>query len=95
MLTLFRIMTFEGWTDIMYETMVVYPLSWIYYLSFIFLTTFAFLNMVIGVVVNVLDEEHREAILKEEEEKHPLTLEDLDRKIELLMAMVEAKKHKE
>jgi voltage-gated sodium channel len=95
MLTLFRIMTFEGWTDIMYETMVVYPLSWIYYLSFIFLTTFAFLNMVIGIVVNVLDEEHREAILKEEEEKHPLTLEDLDRKIELLMAMVEAKKHKE
>jgi voltage-gated sodium channel len=96
MLTLFRIMTFEGWADIMYESMTVYPLSWIYYLSFIFLTTFAFLNMVIGIVVNVLDEEHRQARLKEEEEeKHPLTLEDLDRKIERLMEMIEAKKHKE
>lgn len=58
LLTLFRIMTFEDWTDVMYETQTVYPLSWIYYLSFIFFTAFAFLNMVIGIVVNVLDEEH-------------------------------------
>ncbi len=92
MLTLFRVMTFEGWTDLMYESMTVYPLSWIYYLSFIFLTTFAFLNMVIGIVVNVLDEEHREARLKEEAKKHPLTLEDLDRKLERLMEMIETKK---
>ena len=57
MLTLFRVMTFEDWTDVMYETMDVYSWSWIYYLTFIFLTTFAFLNMVIGIVVSVLDEE--------------------------------------
>jgi len=57
MLTLFRVMTFEDWTDVMYETMAVYPWSWLFYLSFIFLTTFAFLNMVIGIVVNVLEEE--------------------------------------
>jgi voltage-gated sodium channel len=59
MLTLFRIMTFEDWTDIMYETMAVYSLSWAFYLSFIFLSAFAFLNMIIGIVVNVLEEEHR------------------------------------
>lgn len=59
MLTLFRIMTFEDWTDVMYETMSVYPLSWAFYLSFIFLSAFAFLNMIIGIVVNVLEEEHQ------------------------------------
>ena len=58
MLTLFRVMTFEDWTDIQYETMDVYPMSWIFYLSFIFFTAFAFLNMVIGIVVNVMEEEH-------------------------------------
>ncbi len=58
MLTLFRVMTFEDWTDVMYETMTVFPLSWIYYLSFIFFTAFAFLNMVIGIVVNVLEKEN-------------------------------------
>jgi len=59
LLTLFRVMTFEDWTDVMYETMVVYPLSWSYYLSFIFFTAFAFLNMVIGIVVNVLEQERQ------------------------------------
>ncbi|WP_053980311.1 ion transporter [Marinagarivorans algicola] len=57
MLTLFRVMTFEDWTDVMYETQVSYPFSWVFYLSFIFFTAFAFLNMVIGIVVNVLEEE--------------------------------------
>jgi len=50
MLTLFKIMTFEDWTDIQYETMEVYPMSWMYYMSFLFLTAFAFLNMVIGML---------------------------------------------
>ena len=58
MLTLFRVMTFEDWTDVMYETMAVYPLSWLFYLSFIFFTAFAFLNMVIGIVVSVLEKEN-------------------------------------
>ncbi len=65
LLTLFRVMTFEDWTDVMYETMTVYPLSWAYYLSFIFFTAFAFLNMVIGIVVNVLDQEQAKAYEKE------------------------------
>lgn len=58
MLTLFRVATFEDWTDVMYETMAVHPLSWIFYLSFIFLTAFVFLNMMIGVVINVMQEAH-------------------------------------
>lgn len=66
MLTLFRVMTFEDWTDIQYETMEVYPFSWIFYMSFIFFTAFAFLNMVIGIVVNVMEEEHQAAREKKE-----------------------------
>ena len=57
MLTLFRVATFEDWTDIMYATMAVYPLSWIYYLTFIFLTAFVFLNMMIGSILEVMGEE--------------------------------------
>ncbi len=58
MLTLFRVATFEDWTDVMYETMEVYPLSWIFYLSFIFLVAFIFLNMMIGIVIQTLQSEH-------------------------------------
>lgn len=57
MLTLFRIATFEDWTDVMYATMEQYPLSWIYYLSFIFLAAFVFLNMMIGAILEVMGEE--------------------------------------
>ena len=58
MLTLFRVATFEDWTDVMYETMEVYPLSWLYYLTFIFIVAFVFLNMMIGIVLETLQKEH-------------------------------------
>ncbi|MFW6191449.1 MAG: ion transporter, partial [Thiohalospira sp.] len=58
MLTLFRIATFEDWADLMYETQEVYPLSWIYYVTFIFLAAFVFLNMVIGIILDVMQREH-------------------------------------
>ena len=87
LLTLFRVMTFEDWTDVMYETMAVYPLSWFYYLSFIFITAFAFLNMVIGIVVNVMNEEHERA--REAEKPAPsVTLEQLQLEIRELKAML-------
>ena len=60
MLTLFRIATFEDWTDVMYETMTEFPFSWIFYLSFIFLTAFVFLNMMIGIILDVMQREHEE-----------------------------------
>jgi voltage-gated sodium channel len=60
MLTLFRVATFEDWTDVMYETMSEFPLSWIFYLSFIFFTAFVFLNMMIGVVLDVMQREQSE-----------------------------------
>lgn len=57
MLTLFRIATFEDWTDVMYATQEVYAWSWVFYLTFIFLTAFIFLNMMIGIVLDVMQKE--------------------------------------
>jgi voltage-gated sodium channel len=59
LLTLFRVATFEDWTDVMYEAMTLYRFSWIYFITFIFFSAFVFLNMMIGIVVEVLDEEHK------------------------------------
>lgn len=85
-LTLFRVMTFEDWTDVMYETMTVYKWSWAYYVSFIFLTAFAFLNMVIGIVVNVLEEEHQKA---RREQHLDVTMEDLQGQIAELKQLIQ------
>lgn len=90
MLTLFRVMTFEDWTDIQYETMEVYPLSWIYYLTFIFFTAFAFLNMVIGIVVGVMEEENHKLRMAEEAElnQDKVTIELLYEELQSLKAEI-------
>lgn len=103
MLTLFRVMTFEDWTDIQYETMEVYGWSWIYYMTFIFLTAFAFLNMVIGIVVNVMDKEGRQIDLRKEpsDSETPVSdntvpepsLADLQREIRELKQLIAAQKN--
>jgi len=92
MLTLFRVMTFEDWTDVMYETMAVYPLSWFYYLSFIFFTAFAFLNMVIGIIVNVMNAENEKLLKAQVEEAHEPTLRDIHDKLERLEKLIEPRR---
>lgn len=88
LLTLFRVMTFEDWTDVMYETMQVYPLSWLYYLTFIFFTAFAFLNMIIGIVVGVMEEEHANERAIEAAENGEPTLIDLRNEIAELKTLI-------
>lgn len=71
MLTLFRVMTFEDWTDVMYEVMEFYPFAWIYFLTFIFFSAFAFLNMLIAIVVDVVNKENKALNSGDEaEERH-------------------------
>jgi len=102
LLTLFRVATFEDWTDVMYEAMTVYGLSWIYFISFIFFSAFVFLNMMIGIVVDVLDEEHKkmeaEKLGEEVEEQHQFEtrveteISELHKKLDLLIAQKESAK---
>lgn len=92
LLTLFRVMTFEDWTDVMYESMTVYPLSWTYYLTFIFFTAFAFLNMVIGIVVNVLEQERQiEADLNSNAAQEP-TMQELKQELDEIKALLKQQK---
>ena len=86
MLTLFRVMTFEDWTDVMYETMTVYPLSWTYFLIFLSITAFALLNMIIGIVVNVMEQE-RAAVRKEQ---GSASLDTLDADIKELKTLLQS-----
>jgi len=56
LLTLFRIVTLEDWTDVMYTAMELHPLMWIYFVSFVVVGTFVVINLFIAVVINNLDE---------------------------------------
>ena len=94
MLTLFRVATFEDWTDVMYATMESYPLSWLYYLSFIFLTAFVFLNMMIGAILEVMSEEQNAKQAEEahgERERMTRQLTDIQTELAELTRLVQSK----
>ena len=72
----------------MYETMEVYPFSWVFYLSFIFFTAFAFLNMVIGIVVNVMEQENTKARVEALEEEGEPSLKEISEQISKLQLQI-------
>ena len=55
MLSLFRIVTLEDWTDIMYTAMDSHPLAWIYFLVYVVLGSFVTANLFVAVVISQLD----------------------------------------
>lgn len=64
LLTLFRVVTLEDWTDVMYKAMEMHPLMWIYFVSFVVLGTFVIINLFIAVVLNNLDEAKHERLME-------------------------------
>jgi len=62
LLTLFRIVTLEDWTDVMYTAMAFHPAAWIYFVSFVVLGTFIVINLFIAVVLNNLEEAKAERL---------------------------------
>jgi voltage-gated sodium channel len=62
LLTLFRIVTLEDWTDVMYAAMEMHHLSWIYFVSFVVMGTFVIINLFIAVVLNNLEEAKAERL---------------------------------
>ena len=69
LLSLFRVLTLEDWTDLMYTTMEVYPYSWVFFVSFVLFATFVIFNMLIGVILNSM-EEARNIIRNEQARAH-------------------------
>ena len=55
LLSLFRVITLEDWTDIMYAAMEHHGLAWLYFVSFVVGGTFVVANLFIAVVINNLD----------------------------------------
>ena len=56
LLTLFNIITLEGWTEVMNRAMERYPWAWVYFVSFVVVGTFVVINMFIAIIINNLDE---------------------------------------
>ena len=59
--TLFQIMTLESWSmGIVRPVMDAYPYAWLFFVPFIMVTTFAVVNLIVGLVVNSMQDAHSE-----------------------------------
>lgn len=74
LLTLFQLVTLEGWVDVMDAVIEAHPWAWIYFVSFVLLGTFVVLNLFIAVVINNLETSRVEQL---EELEKPITHEDV------------------
>ncbi|MBV0911838.1 ion transporter [Anianabacter salinae] len=57
--TLFQIMTLESWSmGIVRPVMEAYPYAWMFFVPFIVVTTFAVVNLLVGLIVNSMQDAH-------------------------------------
>jgi len=57
--SLFQIMTLESWSmGIVRPVMVIYPYAWVFFVPFIMVTTFAVVNLLVGLIVNSMQDAH-------------------------------------
>jgi len=59
--SLFQIMTLESWSmGIVRPVMEVFPYAWVFFVPFIMITTFAVVNLLVGLIVNSMQDAHAE-----------------------------------
>ena len=73
-LTLFNIITFDGWTDVMFTAMDLNPLAWVYFVSFVVVGTFVVINLFIAIIIDKMGDAKLERILDQE---NPVSREEL------------------
>lgn len=57
--SLFQIMTLESWSmGIVRPVLEVYPYAWAFFVPFIMVTTFAVVNLLVGLIVNSMQDAH-------------------------------------
>ena len=61
-LTLFTLLTLEGWNSVLSDLRAVSPWGVPYTISFVLVGTYVVINLVVGVVINSLDEAYRNRV---------------------------------
>ena len=89
LLTMFQILTLEGWPDIMREILKTHPYAWLFFVPFVLIATFAILNLVVAVIVESM-QRGVQATVAEEDRKRDDQLHEFEEGIESSLARIEA-----
>ena len=65
MLTLFTVLTLEGWNEILFRAQEVTQFAWVFLVSFVLLASFLVINILIAVIINSVEEAREEERVEE------------------------------
>jgi voltage-gated sodium channel len=79
LLTLFQMLTLEGWVEIQAAVLPAQPWAWLYFGSFVLVAVFVVVNLFIAVVINNLESvKHEQQIDADRASAHHAVLEAID-----------------
>lgn len=85
-LTLFQMLTLEGWVEVQNASMEVYPWAWLFYGSYVIVAVFVVVNLFVAVVLNNLEN----AKMEQEQEKFQESSPELATRLASLRAELDA-----
>lgn len=90
MLTLFELLTLEGWNSVLHDLREVSPWALPYVISFLLIGTYIVVNLVVGIVINSLDEAYKEREREEQRVKLAATakVETIEETLEEMRDMI-------
>ena len=91
LLTLFQILTLEGWPEIARPIIEIYPFAWLFFVPFIVLTAFIMLNIILGIIIETIDESRQAARVEPGATDVQLAAElaDLKEQIEIVQRLID------
>lgn len=79
LLTLFQMLTLEGWVEIQAAVLDDHPYAWVYFGSFVFVAVFVVVNLFIAVVLNNLESvKHEQQVVDDHASTHHGVLEAIE-----------------
>lgn len=69
MLTLFTVLTLEGWNEILFAGQEVTQFSWVFFVSFVLIASFLLINILIAIIINAVEEAREAERTQEAEER--------------------------
>lgn len=89
-LTMFEVLTMEGWNGHMRDLLGEYPWAWAFFIPFILFTVWAILNLFTAVIVDSLQDSALETVLEKEQEMDAeMEAHDVNRHNELMSLLQE------
>ena len=69
MLTLFTVLTLEGWNEILFTGQEVTRFAWVFFVSFVLIASFLLINILIAIIINAVEDAREAERAQEAEER--------------------------